>query len=518
MEGGKLYIHRDLSWLGFNYRVLQEAKDPTVPLLERLKFLAIYSSNLDEYFRVRIANLRTLLRINKKTKKELAYDPQVVLKKVLRIVNKQQVEYSQILLDQILPELQQYNIHLLRSHDLNEDQKEFVSDFFQDNLLPFVQPVLLVKNKIRPFLNNAALYLVIHLKDNNKRKSNRYAIVKIPSDHISRFIELPSTHGQHNLMILDDIVRFSIPWLFPGYTVVNTHSIKLTRDAELYIEDEFSGNLIAKIKDSLTKRNVGPASRFVYDRDMANATLNAMITTLGLDKDDILREGRYHNNFDFFKFPDFGLSHLKYPDLPPLSIPELEDTNSFFEEIKKKDHLINVPYQSYESVIRFFEEAARDPNVTHIKIVQYRVAKKSRIMNALVEAVKRGKSVNAFIEVKARFDEEANLKWGEVLEQAGVNVQYSFPGLKVHAKIALIRRIEPDGPKIYSYLSTGNFHEDTAKVYSDLGIFTARKEIVHEVSRIFSFLETVKIPNQDFKYLLVGQFNIRRGIRKNDTI
>ncbi len=509
------YIHRDISWLSFNYRVLQEAMDPSVPLFERIKFLAIYSSNLDEFFRVRMANHRSLLRVSKKTKRELEISPKIIVREIQKIVNKQQEEFNRIFERQIIPELKKHNINILRRLDLNEEQKEFVESYFKDHMLPFVQPVLMVGKKIRPFLNNAALYLTVNMRPKeDPEAANEYAIVKIPSDHLPRFIKLPSPSSRHDIIILDDIVRHSISWMFPGYDIIDTYSIKLTRDAELYIDDEFSGDLIQKIKESLSKRHVGPASRFVYDREIPTELLNFLMEVFELDKYDLLREGRYHNNFDFFKFPDFGMTHLKNSPLPPLPYRPLEDVKDFYKAITQKDHMIFVPYHSYNSVMRFFEEASKDPKVTHIKIVQYRVARNSRIMQALMDAVKAGKQVSVFIEVKARFDEEANLEWGEKLEKAGVTVHYSFPGIKVHSKLALVRRVESKGSKIYAYLSTGNFHEDTAKVYTDFGLFTADDRLTNEVARIFSFLETVKLPLHDFQHLMVGKFNLRSGLEQ----
>ncbi len=514
-DRGYPVLERDLSWLSFNYRVLQEAKDPMVPLFERIKFLAIYSSNLDEFFRVRMANHRNLLRVGKKTKKELHIDSKRIVKDIQRIVNKQQEEFSRIFEEEIIPELHNHRINLLRRLDLNEEQKEYVENFFKDHMLPFVQPVLLVKNKIRPFLNNAALYLTVLLAErNNPDAPHKYAIVKIPSDHLPRFIKLPSHPDQHDLIMLDDIVRHSVSWMFPGYEILDTFSIKLTRDAELYIDDEFSGDLIQKVKESLARRQVGPASRFVYDREMPDELLDFIKEAFDLEKYDILQEGRYHNNFDFFKFPSFGMDHLKNPAMPPLPYHPLEDADDYYLAMRERDHLLHVPYHSYESVVRFFEEAAHDPKVTHIKIIQYRVARKSRIMQALMDAVKAGKQVSVFIEVKARFDEEANLKWGEKLERAGVNVHYSFPGVKVHSKLALVRRIENSRARMYTYLSTGNFHEDTAKVYSDFGLFTSDERLVSEAARVFAFLETVKVPQQGFDNLLVGQFNLRTGLEQ----
>ncbi len=510
------FIHRDISWLSFNYRVLQEAKDPSVPLFERIKFLAIYSSNLGEYFAVRVAQHINLLKINKKTKKKLDYDPKQVLREIRDVLNYQLEEFSDIFENQIVRELKKYDIRLLRRLQLNQEQEEFVEDYFKDNLMPFVQPVLMIKHKIRPFLSNAALYLMIEMRDKENDKKNdkkQNAIVKIPSDHLPRFITLPSSKAKRkDIIMLDDIIRHNVKYLFPGYEILDTYSIKLTRDAALYIDDEFSGNLLAKIKHSLTKRDVGPPSRLVIDREMPNKQLDFLMDNFGLEKYGVFPEGRYHNNFDFFQFPDFGLTQLKNISFPPLPYKPLEKTEDYFKSLRERDHLVHFPYQSYESVVRFFEEAANDPDVTHIKIIQYRVAKKSRIMSALAKAVKNGKQVSAFIEVKARFDEEANLKWGEFLEKAGVEVHYSFPGLKVHSKAALVRRTEKRGAKLYTYMSTGNFHEDTAKIYSDFGLFTADRRITNEIARVFSYLETVKRPNSNFKHLLVGQFNLRHSL------
>ena len=511
------FIHRDVSWLYFNARVLQEAKDPDMPLFERVKFLAIYSNNLGEFFRVRVANLRNLVRVGKKTKKKLDYNPKEALKNVLNIAKEQQLDFIRVFRDQIKPELKSHGIYILRPEQLNEEQQKFIDSYFQDSLLPFVQPVLLVKNKIRPFLNNSELYLTILLEDRDRSnplpdfKKKTYAIVKVPSEYLPRFIELPTKKGRHDLILLDDVVRVAANWLFPGYRILDSFSIKLTRDAELYIDDEFSGNLMQKIKTSLNKRNVGPAARLVYDAKMPNELLSFLMDIFDLKQLDLLPEGRYHNNFDFFQFPDFGMNHLKNTPLPPLPFPALTKESSVFDEIKKQDYLIHFPYHTYEPVVRFFEDAASDPYVTEIKITQYRVAKKSRIMKALIRAVEQGKKVFAFIEIKARFDEEANLIWGEKLEKAGIKVNYSFPGLKVHSKLAMVTRKEKGKKQVYTYLSTGNFHETTAKLYTDHGLFTADKRLTTEVAHIFSFLETGRTMPGSFKHLLVGQFNLREG-------
>ncbi len=506
------YVHRDISWLEFNYRVLQEAKDPTVPLLERLKFLAIYSSNLDEFFRVRVANHRNLLRIGKKTRKDLGFEPKTLIKKILNIVSHQQKEFSEIFFSQILPQLRKEGIHLIRRQEMNKEQQEFIETYFNENMLPFVQPVLLVKQKIKPFLNNGALYLALHLSD-QKTKEKHHAIVKVPSDELQRFIELPhNVEGEHVIIMIDDVVRHCISWIFPGYDIIETYGIKLTRDAELYIDDEFSGDLLGKIKSSIKKRKIGPASRLVYDRTMPSAFVKLLLKVFDLTEYDLLPEGRYHNNSDFFKFPHFGRKHLVESPIEPIHLNHLEDPTSIFDSIDQKDHLVHPPYHSYQSVVNFFEAAAIDPDVTHIKIVQYRVASKSRIMDALRKATKQGKQVFAFIEVKARFDEEANLEWGERLEAAGVKVHYSLPGIKVHAKMATVIKQVGDISKIYSYLSTGNFHEKTANVYSDFGLFTSDLRLTSESIKLFNYLETKDKTGINFKHLKVGQFNMTSDI------
>jgi polyphosphate kinase len=511
MTNQNKFIHRDVSWLSFNYRVLQEAKDLSVPLLERLKFLAIYSSNLDEFFRVRVANHRGLARADKATRKTLDFNPEDILKEILTLANQHQIEFSHIFEKTIVSELKKHNIQLVSRKNLTKEQIEFIDTYFNENMLPFVQPVVLLGKKIKPFLNDGALYLALHLlSKEDTNPAPEYALVKIPSDHMSRFLELPSRSTTvKQIIMLDDAVRHSVRLIFPGYDIQDSFSIKLTRDAELYIDDEYKGDLIAKIKKSVSKRSTGIASRMVYDRTMPKHFLEYLMYVFDLEKLDLLPEGRYHNNSDFFKFPDFGMHGIKDQKLLPVGIEELEESESVFEKIAEKDYMIHVPYHNYEAVIKFFEDAAFDPEVTHIKVIQYRVAKVSRIMLALKNAVKNGKQVSTFIEVKARFDEEANLKWGEELEKAGVTVHYSMPGYKVHSKLALVRRLENGKPTLFTYLSTGNFHEDTAKIYSDFGLFTSDKRITSEVARVFTFLETKQRPQQEFIHLGIGLFNLK---------
>lgn len=507
MSLDKKYVNRDVSWLSFNYRVLQEAKDQNVPLLERLKFLAIYSSNLEEFFKVRMAYYRSLMRLGKKTRHAIDSTPKDVVKELRLIVNQQQEEYSEIFKYQIKPALENKGIFLKKQSQLNEEQIQFIEEYFQKNMVPFVQPVLLVKQSIRPFLANAALYLGVTL-ENNKHKKN-YAVVKIPSEYLPRFVELPaSKKNQHELIMLDDIVRHNISFLFPGYKIKNSHSIKLTRDAQMYIDDEFSGDLLEKIKTQLAKRNQGATTRFVYDRKMPKDLLNFLKETFHLNKEDLFPEGRYHNNFDFFKFPSYGKDSLKDRELPTLPKKEL-NKESVLQKMLTQDYLLHYPYHTYEHTIRFFEEAADDPFVTEIKIIQYRVAKISRIMDSLIRAAKNGKKVTAFVEVKARFDEEANIRWSNRLKSAGVNVLYSFPGLKVHSKLGLVIREKNEIQQFFCYMSTGNFHESTAKLYSDTGLLTTDERITKDVVKVFNFLETFKKPVDGLNHLLVGQINLR---------
>ena len=514
MEDIVPYIQRDISWLSFNYRVLQEAKDLRVPLMERVKFLAIYSSNLDEFFRVRVANHRNLVKAGKKAQKKVDFDPEKILVQILKILKIQQEEFSKIFTG-IVSELKDHKINLTRRGQLSKKQKEYIENYFDNNLLPFIQPILLKGTKVKPFLTNASIYLAVELEDEESPGEREYALIKIPSQE-ERFIVIPNKNDTNvkTVIIMDDIIRHCIKWTFPGYNIIQSHSIKLTRDAELYIDDEFSGDLIMKIKEGLKKRSVGNASRMVYDRSMSKSLLQTLTKVFGLSELDLLPEGRYHNNFDFFKFPTFNLKHLKDQELPQISYPKLEG-NKIWQNINQQDHLVHVPYHSYLSVINFFEKAAVDPDVTHIKITQYRVAKKSRIMDALIKAVKNGKQVSAFIEIKARFDEEANLNWGEKLESAGVRVHYSIPGIKVHAKVGLVIRKEKDRTNTYAFISTGNFHEKTAKLYSDVGLFTVNKKLTKECLRLFNVLETKKFKNVGFKHLGVGMFNLNSLLDEN---
>ena len=513
------YFNRELSWLSFNYRVLQEAKDPTVPLFERMKFLAIYSSNLDEFFRVRVAGLRSIIELKKKTIKKLDYDPQKILKKVLETVGEQQEEFGGIFENKVINELKRNNIYIIDETELNDAQAEFVKEYFKDYVRPWLRPMLIVKKRVSPFLKNNALYLLIKLvpkesgkeskSGSSKNKRARYANVEIPTDHVPRFIKLNQCDERHCVMFLDDIIRYNLDELFPGYKVVSAHSVKLTRDADLYIEDEYSGNLVKKIKKNLQKRRTGLPSRFLYDKNISEKALSYFREAFGIRKEDLMAGDRYHNYSDFFSFPKFGRKDLEYEPLPPLPHPKLNMRGSLLDQVESDDYLIHVPYQSYDQVLRFIEEAAEDPDVLAIKITLYRVASRSKVVKALIKAAQNGKDVTVFSEVKARFDELSNIVSAEKLEEAGANVLYSLPGLKVHSKICLVTKRKDGELKRYAYLATGNFNEVTAKLYCDIGYFTSNPEITEELNQTFQILGGLEV-DADYKKLLVAPVQMRK--------
>jgi len=514
-----IFYNRELSWLSFNYRVLQEAKDPTVPLYERIKFLAIYSSNLDEFFRVRVASLRSLLNLKEKSREELPFQPRILLKKIKETVQFQQEEFGRIYKEEIIPELNEQNINLVDEKNISESQRNFITNYFLDQVLPYVQPTLLDKNKISTFLHNRAIYLAIKLKSKAKSKPGgrskparcKYAIAEIPTEKLGRFVTLPSDDGKHFVMFLDDVLRINLPTLFPGYQIDCLYSVKLTRDAELYIDDEFSGDLLLKIKKGLSKRKTGVPSRFLYDKEMPDDFLKFLRQALKLNSDDLIPGGKYHNFNDFFSFPKFNEPHLEYEPMPPQICKELDGVISVFDVISQKDILLSFPYQSYGYVLKFLEAAAEDVSVKSLKITLYRIADDSLVIRSLIKAAENGKDVTAFVEVKARFDEDTNFASADAMQKAGVKVYFSFPGLKVHSKLCLVERTEKSKSRFYSYLATGNFNEKTARIYADYGLFTANQDFGKEIKKVFNFLER-KSEEEKFNHLLAAPFNLRKTL------
>lgn len=507
------FFNRDLSWLSFNNRVLDEARNKNLPLYERIKFLAIYSSNLDEFYRIRVASYQRFTELPVEDKLQLRENPDLTLKKIKQQVNKQQLEFGKIFTKEIIPELLENNIVLMQGEKLSEEHYEYTKEFFLDNLLPHMQPMLLLKKQIQPFLKNNAIYLAVKLykkrgkKDNpDKPRRAKYAIVRIPNNRFNRFVELPSVNDKHQIMFLDDIVKLHIKVVFPGFKIDSTYSFKMSRDADFLIEDEYSGNIMHMIERNLKKRETGDPSRFLYDENIPRDFLNLLKLAFNLTNTELVKGARYHNFQDFFMFPNPAGPELEDSPFHALKVKELGQSKSMFKAIRKRDILLHYPYQSYEYVIRFLNEAAIDPKVEEIKATQYRVAKNSAVVNALINAALNGKKVTVLVELKARFDEEANMNSARAMTKAGVKIIYSLPGLKVHAKIALV--IRKEDKEDYAYLSTGNFNEKTARIYADHGLFTSNEATISELKLLFNYLEDQKT-ECEFNKLLIGQFNMR---------
>ena len=495
------YFHRDLSWLRFNHRVLQEAADKRNPLYERIKFLAIFSSNLDEFFKVRVSDIRQIKSLDKSLRKKLITKPNKVLKVIKEQVHLQQDEFGTIFNDEIIPDLKKENIHLINAEAFSESQKKIAQSYFNSVLKDKIEVERYsVENKNNEFIENEALYLTTLLND------EKFEIVKIPSS-VSRFFTFPPENGKHYITFIDDILKYNLQ-LNHKNSDLKYYELKLSRDAELYIEDEFSGNLMKKIKESLSNRETGQATRILIDSKMPETFQNILKHALDVYNADIIQGGAYHNFKDFFDFPNPTKKHLSNKALEPIPHSLLEKHPTVFEAIEDKDQLIHYPYQSFEPVIKLLEEAAEDPTVTTIKMTLYRVAKESRLNSAIANAAKKGKTVVVFIEVKARFDEDNNLKWGEIFKKNGAKVIYSYPGIKVHSKILYIEREIKNKTKRYAYIGTGNFNENTAKLYTDFGLMTNNSKITKELNRVFLVLEGVLIVPKA-KKLLISPFTSR---------
>jgi len=505
---------RDLSWLSFNGRVLQEAKDYNNPLYERIKFMAIYSSNLDEFFRVRMATLRRLILLKKKTKKALDFSPEKLLKRIMEVVDKQQNQLGDIYNNIIVPELKKYRIYLLNEDTLDEQQSKFVKKYFLDNVKTLVKPIFISDATNKIFLEDKHLYLAIELfKNATEQQSEEHALVEIPTKQLPRFIVIPGNNQGFDIIFLDDIVRYCLKDLFLEYTIKGCYSIKLSRDADIDLGDEFSGDLISKIRKSLKKREKGVPSRLLYQESMPKSFLKIIRKALSLSKEDLVPGAKYHNFSDFFSFPNPGKADLEFEPFPALSDLSLDKEKSIFKAIQNKDIVLHFPYQSYDYVTKFLSEAAEDKAVKSIKITLYRMADNSEIADALIKAAKNGKEVITFVEVKARFDEASNLGYAKKFEKAGVNVLYSIPDLKVHSKIFVIKRTEGEQDINYAYLGTGNFNEKSARIYCDHGLFTMDPRLTDEVDKVFQSLEQKKL-DVVYNHLLVAPYSLRKGLNK----
>ena len=508
------YFDRERSWLSFNGRVLQEAEDSRVPLFERLKFLAIFSSNLDEFFRVRVASLRSLLRLKKKAKSKLGLKPRRLLREIHDVVTEEQERFGQILRGQILPGLEEHGIFLINESAVTDAQGAFLRDYFDEHVREHVRPLVLEHGEA-PFLKNQQIYLIVELESplEGVRLSTthpQYGLVDVPSPPVPRFVCLPADDDRNYVMFLDDVIRYNLPGLFPKHQVAGAFAVKLSRDAELYLDDEYGDTVVEQIRKSLQKRDEGLPCRFLYDLHASYGTVSALMKMFGLRDEDLVLGGRYHNLRDLFDFPRFDLEHLAYRKLPPLDHPVLEHAESLFATIRAKDHVVHFPYQKFDYVIRFLKEAADDPDVKSVWITLYRTASDSSIVKQLIRAADAGKKVTVFVEVKARFDEASNLHWAARMEEAGIRTLYSFPDLKVHSKLALVSRKEGDETQWYGYLGTGNFNEVTSRIYADHGLFTADPRLTHDVRKVFAFLAGEE-KKPTFEHLLVAPFYMREA-------
>ncbi|MEG9326677.1 polyphosphate kinase 1 [Salinimicrobium catena] len=497
--------HRDLNWLSFNERVLQEAQDPSTPLYEKLKFLAIFSMNLDEYFRVRVSQLRQMKRVRKRLRKKLALKPSQTVKEILEIVKEQQEKFGEVYREEIIPELEKKGIFLVHREDFDELQEEFAAKYFH-KIADCVKPQVVAYEKGQDlFLENNLLYLLVTFKD-----EDNFGIVNVPVEDCGRFIYFTSNGPKHKITFLDDIITARIPELFADHKIEGVYEIKLSRDAELYIDDDVDGLLAEKIYESLKQRTDGQPTRLLYDAEMPKGDQKILRKTLGLGKIDMMPGGKYHNFSDFFDFPDpTNNPDLHFEPLPPIKHKVLEKTDDYFREIAKKDIAVHFPYMPFDYVERFLQQASVDKDVQEIKMSIYRIADKSKVTSALLSALENGKKVTVFIEAKARFDERNNIDWGRKFEEKGATVIYSYPKIKVHSKILLITRKEGDDLKNYAYIGTGNFNSKTAKIYCDHAIFTTHEKITSELSRVFQVLEgELIIPRA--KHLLISPFSTRK--------
>jgi polyphosphate kinase len=509
-------IVRDISWLSFNHRVLQEAADDTVPLRERIRFLGIFSNNLDEFFRVRVAALNRMIAFGKKSKMHLEINPQQILEQIQEIVLHQQKEFERIW-NEILRELKKEKIYLVPEQKLNRIQQKFVLDYFNEEIRSNVVPLMIEDIKSFPVLNDKSIYLACTLSKKDKSLPKKFALVSVPARRLPRFILLPSKQNEKHIILLEDIIRFCLPHIFSffGYDSFSSAIIKLTRDAEIDIDSDVSTTLIQKIEKGLINRKKAKAVRFVYDKEIDPALLTYLVKRLGLThKDHIIPGGRIHNFKDFIDFPAQVFAR-RSTRKKPFTHPALQKANRISEVILKQDVMLNFPYHNFNSVIDLLREAAIDPAVSTIKITCYRLAPRSKVINALTNAVRNGKLVTVVLELRARFEEEANIEWKNELEEAGIKVLLGVPNMKVHGKLCLIKKTVNNRTIHYGFVSTGNLNEKTAALYSDHCLLTSDRNIMADINRIFHYLEHPKIRFQFLKAcktLLVSPVSMRKQL------
>jgi polyphosphate kinase len=511
------YIDREKSWLAFNARVLQEAGDDSVPLLDRMRFLGIFSNNLDEFFRVRFAAIRRLSLNGISGEKYFGgISTQQLIKDITEIVIQQQSESLRIL-SNIESKLVTENIFIINEKDINDEQEVFLKDFFIQTLSPELVTIILNDLAEFPVLKDSSGYLAVKLVM-KKDLEVRYAIVEIPK-MINRFVVLPSKNEKQYVILTDDVIRHNLSSIFNifDYESVSAHMIKITRDAQLDIDSDLSKSMLEKIASSVKDRRIGEPVRFIYDQEIDKDTLQFFLDKMNIDAtDSIIPGGRYHNRRDYMDFPNLGRYDLLYKKNDPMPIPGLSLEGSILEKISERDYLLNAPYQSFSYLIKFLREAALDPKVTTIKITLYRLAKNSQIISSLINAAKNGKKVTVQIELQARFDEASNISYSEQMQTEGIELIFGIKGLKVHSKVCVIERLEKDKIKRYGFISTGNFNESTAKIYTDVTLFTCHSQILKDVSKIFEFFD-INYKVQRYKHLIVSpQYTRHRFVKMID--
>lgn len=522
------YINREISWLQFNARVLQEAADKTVPLIERLRFLGIFSNNLDEFFKVRYATVKRIALAGKTGKRVLGgANAQDLLEDITKIVINQQSESLKILGD-IEKQLEKENIFMIKENEVNEEHAKFIKEFFIQKVSPALVIIFLNNLEELPNLKDSAGYLAVKMvlkREKNpqgikkyvssEKNEIKYALIEIPNT-IERFVVLPKVGEKSYIIILDDLIRYSLGNIFTifNYETLSAHMIKITRDAELDIDNDLSKSFIEKISSSVKGRRISEPVRFVYDKEIDKDTLKFLKDIMGIENtDSVIPGGRYHNRRDYMNFPSLGRYDLMYEQLEPLPIKDLSYEGSLLKQIAIKDYLQYTPYHSFSYIIRFLREAAIDPKVKSIKITLYRLARNSQVVSSLINAIKNGKEVTVLIELQARFDEEANIRYAEQLQAEGVKLIFGVQGLKVHSKICVIEREEDNKTRRYGFVSTGNFNETTALIYTDYTLFTAHQLILKDMNKVFDFFET-SYKRIRYKHLIVSPHYTRSSFEK----
>ena len=498
--------NKELSWLSFNERLLQEASKKEVPLIERLKFLGIYSNNLDEFFRIKVAILRRLATIENLVLADGEL-PANILDQIEQTVVAQSKWFERIY-GQLLKDLAEEDIFIINESHLTAEQGEYVTAFFKEEVRPRIMPVIIKKNQPLPDLNDDAIYLAVVM---SKSKKEEYALIEVPTDLLPRFVILPSNDDKRHIILLEDVIRYELKDIFYmfSFKTINSYIVKLTRDAELDLDDDVAEGYVKILSKSLEKRGNSELVRFVHDKDIPENFLALLLKKLNFDRDDVIIGGsRIHNFKDFMGFPSIGKKHLYYKTYSPLSHPDIHQGEPFLSAIAKKDILLHFPYQSFYHFIDLLREASIDPKVTEIKMTAYRMAKNSNVIHALINAARNGKKVTVILELRARFNEQDNIQWGNLLTREGVKVILGVPGLKVHSKLCLISRKEEKEVINYACVGTGNFNEITSKVFSDQMLWTANPSIAKEVSKVFEFFsKNYKIGR--YHHLLVSPFTMR---------